>query len=140
MSLSGGLSEERPSVFKTRSKLGTHLSTQYSGMKGRVDLAQPVNRTPDLWCGSTTQYYSGSSFTILCRSCTVEAGAVFNMFAIAEISSRQTIVSKYLQKNKGVNWNGLTVDNFVVVVCVFGSVVEACVVHQSCLVVFSRGF
>ncbi|GFU00662.1 hypothetical protein TNCV_4818271 [Trichonephila clavipes] len=43
----------------------------------------------------------------------------------------QTIVSKYLQNNKGVNWNGLTVDDFVVVACVFGSVVEACVVHQS---------
>ncbi|GFT81035.1 importin-11 [Trichonephila clavipes] len=52
------------------------------------------------------------------------------MFAIAAISSRQTIVSKYLQKNKGVNWNGLTVDDFVVVVCVFGSVVEACVKYN----------
>ncbi|GFW76970.1 hypothetical protein TNCV_2593511 [Trichonephila clavipes] len=31
MSRFGGLSEERPSVFKTRSKLGTHLSTQCSG-------------------------------------------------------------------------------------------------------------
>ncbi|GFU39396.1 hypothetical protein TNCV_1716631 [Trichonephila clavipes] len=30
MSRFGGLSEERPSVFKTRSKLGTHLSTQCS--------------------------------------------------------------------------------------------------------------
>ncbi|GFY09463.1 hypothetical protein TNCV_4321421 [Trichonephila clavipes] len=29
-----------------------------AGMKGRVDLAQPVNRTPDLWCGSTTHYHS----------------------------------------------------------------------------------
>ncbi|GFU69591.1 hypothetical protein TNCV_1351501 [Trichonephila clavipes] len=29
-----------------------------AGMKGRVDLAQPVNRTPDLWCGSTIQYHS----------------------------------------------------------------------------------
>ncbi|GFV77396.1 hypothetical protein TNCV_3759261 [Trichonephila clavipes] len=29
-----------------------------AGMKGRVDLAQPVNRTPDLWCGSTTRSYS----------------------------------------------------------------------------------
>ncbi|GFV27594.1 hypothetical protein TNCV_3189121 [Trichonephila clavipes] len=49
MSRFGGLSEERPSVFKTRSKLGTHLSTQsLAGMKGRVDLAQPVHRTPDL--------------------------------------------------------------------------------------------
>ncbi|GFV05009.1 hypothetical protein TNCV_757941 [Trichonephila clavipes] len=47
------------------------------------------------------------------------------MFAIAAISSRQTIVNKYLQNNKGVNWNGLTVDDFVVVVCVAGFVVEA---------------
>ncbi|GFT64376.1 hypothetical protein TNCV_178431 [Trichonephila clavipes] len=31
MSRFGGLSEERPSVFKTRSNLGTHLSTQCSG-------------------------------------------------------------------------------------------------------------
>ncbi|GFV95794.1 hypothetical protein TNCV_1728441 [Trichonephila clavipes] len=31
MSRFGGLSEQRPSVFKTRSKLGTHLSTQCSG-------------------------------------------------------------------------------------------------------------
>ncbi|GFW45945.1 hypothetical protein TNCV_4496641 [Trichonephila clavipes] len=31
MSRFGGLSEERPSVFKTRSKLGTHLSTQCTG-------------------------------------------------------------------------------------------------------------
>ncbi|GFY09651.1 hypothetical protein TNCV_381461 [Trichonephila clavipes] len=45
MSRFGGLSEERPSGFKTPSKLGTHLSTNAAGMKGRVDLAQPVNRT-----------------------------------------------------------------------------------------------
>ncbi|GFV57079.1 hypothetical protein TNCV_2932021 [Trichonephila clavipes] len=43
----------------------------------------------------------------------------------------QIIVNKYLQNNKGVNWNGLTVDDFVVVACVFGSVVEECVVYQS---------
>ncbi|GFT63104.1 hypothetical protein TNCV_1801691 [Trichonephila clavipes] len=29
-----------------------------AGMKGGVDLAQPVNRTPDLWCGSTIHYHS----------------------------------------------------------------------------------
>ncbi|GFX80660.1 hypothetical protein TNCV_499271 [Trichonephila clavipes] len=29
-----------------------------AGMKGRVDLAQPVNRTQDLWCGSTMHYHS----------------------------------------------------------------------------------
>ncbi|GFW26896.1 hypothetical protein TNCV_1377391 [Trichonephila clavipes] len=27
-------------------------------MKGRVDLADPVNRTPDLWCGSTIHNHS----------------------------------------------------------------------------------
>ncbi|GFT40522.1 hypothetical protein TNCV_2641471, partial [Trichonephila clavipes] len=31
MSRFGGLSEQRPSVIKTRRKLGTHLSTQCSG-------------------------------------------------------------------------------------------------------------
>ncbi|GFY08757.1 hypothetical protein TNCV_5006701 [Trichonephila clavipes] len=51
------------------------------------------------------------------------------MFAIAAISSRQTIVNKYLQNNKGVNWNGLTVDDFVVVVFVVGFVVEADEAH-----------
>ncbi|GFY48401.1 hypothetical protein TNIN_121601, partial [Trichonephila inaurata madagascariensis] len=45
------------------------------------------------------------------------------MLAIAAISSRQTIVNKYLQNNKGVNWNELTVDDFVVVACVADSVV-----------------
>ncbi|GFX94952.1 uncharacterized protein TNCV_3045841 [Trichonephila clavipes] len=29
-----------------------------AGMKDRVDIAQPVNRTPDLWCGSTIHYHS----------------------------------------------------------------------------------
>ncbi|GFW72913.1 hypothetical protein TNCV_830371 [Trichonephila clavipes] len=28
------------------------------GMKGRVDLAQPVNRNQELWCGSTIHYHS----------------------------------------------------------------------------------
>ncbi|GFT83062.1 hypothetical protein TNCV_4790951 [Trichonephila clavipes] len=51
------------------------------------------------------------------------------MFAIAAISSRQTILNKYLQNNKGVNWNGLAVDDFAVA-CVAGSVVEACTDHQ----------
>ncbi|GFV65114.1 hypothetical protein TNCV_1509141 [Trichonephila clavipes] len=52
MSGFGGLSEERPSVFKTRSELGTHIyRPNVAGMKGRVDLAQPVNRTPDLCFG-----------------------------------------------------------------------------------------
>ncbi|GFT36395.1 hypothetical protein TNCV_4271631 [Trichonephila clavipes] len=52
MSRFGGLSEERPSVFKTR-KLGTHLSTQCSGDERQSRPCAAVNRTPDLWsCGS----------------------------------------------------------------------------------------
>ncbi|GFU04142.1 hypothetical protein TNCV_862881 [Trichonephila clavipes] len=38
-----------------------------AGMKGRVDLTQPVNRTPDLWCGSTIHYHS-ILFGLLCDS------------------------------------------------------------------------
>ncbi|GFX08845.1 hypothetical protein TNCV_1548821 [Trichonephila clavipes] len=45
MSRFGGLSEERPSVFKTPSKLGTHLSTQCSGDERQSRPCQPVNRT-----------------------------------------------------------------------------------------------
>ncbi|GFW34343.1 hypothetical protein TNCV_220691 [Trichonephila clavipes] len=29
-----------------------------AGMKGRVDIAQPVNRTQDLWCGNTIHHHS----------------------------------------------------------------------------------
>ncbi|GFX59065.1 uncharacterized protein K02A2.6 [Trichonephila clavipes] len=58
MSRFGGLSEERPSVFKTPCTLGIPLSTLYSVDEGRVDLAQPLNRTPDLWCGRTIHYHS----------------------------------------------------------------------------------
>ncbi|GFU68629.1 hypothetical protein TNCV_4741511 [Trichonephila clavipes] len=39
--------------------------------------------------------------------------------------------SKYLQNNKGVNWNGLTVDDFVVCGLRSGSVVEACISPSS---------
>ncbi|GFU64062.1 hypothetical protein TNCV_4593141 [Trichonephila clavipes] len=41
----------------------------------------------------------------------------------SEKLAEQTIVNKYLQNNNRVNWNGLTVDDFVVVACVAGSVV-----------------
>ncbi|GFV30475.1 hypothetical protein TNCV_1293931 [Trichonephila clavipes] len=61
------------------------------------------------------------------------------MSVIAAISSRQTIVNKYLQNNKGVNWNGLTVDDFVVVACVFGPVVEANIKVLSICVCFPCG-
>ncbi|GFU78433.1 hypothetical protein TNCV_2300481 [Trichonephila clavipes] len=44
MSRFGGLSEERPSVFKTRSKLGTHLSTQCSGDERQSRPCAALNR------------------------------------------------------------------------------------------------
>ncbi|GFU59028.1 SCAN domain-containing protein 3 [Trichonephila clavipes] len=53
MSRFGGLSEERPSVFKTPSKLGTHLWTQCSGDERQSRPSQPVNRIPDPWCGTS---------------------------------------------------------------------------------------
>ncbi|GFV30803.1 hypothetical protein TNCV_1082221, partial [Trichonephila clavipes] len=47
----GGLSEERPSVIKTRSKLGTHLSTQCSGdeRQSRPCAARYENPRPVVW-------------------------------------------------------------------------------------------
>ncbi|GFU73696.1 hypothetical protein TNCV_4411901 [Trichonephila clavipes] len=54
----GGLSEEIPSVFKTRSKLRTHLSTQCSGDERQSRPCPAVNRTPDLWCRNTRHYHS----------------------------------------------------------------------------------
>ncbi|GFW90763.1 hypothetical protein TNCV_2417591 [Trichonephila clavipes] len=50
MSRFGGLSEERPSVLKPEASLVLIYRPNVAGMKGRVDLAQPVNRTPDLCC------------------------------------------------------------------------------------------
>ncbi|GFU20757.1 hypothetical protein TNCV_3583681, partial [Trichonephila clavipes] len=49
---------KRRSVFKTRSKLGTHLSTQCSGDERQSRPCASVNRTLDLWCGSTIDYHS----------------------------------------------------------------------------------
>ncbi|GFX23310.1 hypothetical protein TNCV_1559091 [Trichonephila clavipes] len=43
MSRFGGLSEEKPSVFKTPSKLGTHLSIKCSGdEKAESTLSSPL--------------------------------------------------------------------------------------------------
>ncbi|GFW00512.1 uncharacterized protein TNCV_693511 [Trichonephila clavipes] len=66
MSRFGGLSEERPSdrpseTFRPEASLILIYRPNVAGMKGRVDLAQPVNRTPDLWCVklyTTTRSYS----------------------------------------------------------------------------------
>ncbi|GFX54185.1 hypothetical protein TNCV_2338211 [Trichonephila clavipes] len=59
MSRFGGMSEERPSVFlSSEASLVLIYRPNVAGMKGRFDLAQPVNRTPDLWCGSTIHYHS----------------------------------------------------------------------------------
>ncbi|GFX59369.1 hypothetical protein TNCV_4633271 [Trichonephila clavipes] len=55
MSRFGGLSEERPSVFKTSSKLGTHLSTQCSGdeRQSRPYPARYMKTIPVLWKNDT---------------------------------------------------------------------------------------
>ncbi|GFU20974.1 hypothetical protein TNCV_5074061 [Trichonephila clavipes] len=71
----GGLSEERPSVFKTRSSLVLIYRPNVAGMKGRVDLAQPVNRTPDLctlsgfhgFSSGTSWVYQVSTENDLCQ-------------------------------------------------------------------------
>ncbi|GFU12175.1 retrovirus-related Pol polyprotein from transposon opus [Trichonephila clavipes] len=55
MSRFGGLSEQRPSVIKTRSKLGTHLSTQCSGDERQSrHLCSPL-REPQT-CGVEARY------------------------------------------------------------------------------------
>ncbi|GFV58027.1 hypothetical protein TNCV_2573231 [Trichonephila clavipes] len=56
MSRFGGLSEERPSVFKTPSMLDTHLSTQCSGdeKQSRPCPVLPINRTQT--CGVEARY------------------------------------------------------------------------------------
>ncbi|GFW99887.1 uncharacterized protein TNCV_3510061 [Trichonephila clavipes] len=81
MSRFGGLSEERPSVFKTRSKL---YRPNVAGMKGRVDLAQTVNRTPDLWCGSYHSILFGQ-----------------DKYIYQSFSSRETGKAKRLQGGRG---------------------------------------
>ncbi|GFS78045.1 uncharacterized protein TNCV_4548391 [Trichonephila clavipes] len=58
MSRFGGLSEERPQCLRPEASLVLIYRPNVAGMKGRVDLAQPVNRTPDMWCGSTINYHS----------------------------------------------------------------------------------
>ncbi|GFT74867.1 uncharacterized protein TNCV_1673331 [Trichonephila clavipes] len=52
MSRFGGLSEKRPSVFKTRSKPGTHLSTQCSGDERQEStLRSPLIEPKPVWFG-----------------------------------------------------------------------------------------
>ncbi|GFV09239.1 hypothetical protein TNCV_4278641, partial [Trichonephila clavipes] len=55
MSRFGGLSERRPSVFKTKQKAWYSFIDPMLGGDERQSRprAAPVNRTPDLWCGST---------------------------------------------------------------------------------------
>ncbi|GFX80710.1 hypothetical protein TNCV_758171 [Trichonephila clavipes] len=58
MSQSGGQSEARPPVFKSPSKLGTHLST-HCIMDERLSQSCPAREyNPDLWCESTIRYHS----------------------------------------------------------------------------------
>ncbi|GFV28861.1 hypothetical protein TNCV_1545551 [Trichonephila clavipes] len=45
-----GLSEDLQCLLRPEASLVLIYRPNVAGMKGRVDLAQPVNRTPDLWC------------------------------------------------------------------------------------------
>ncbi|GFV42813.1 hypothetical protein TNCV_841671 [Trichonephila clavipes] len=59
----GGLSEERPSVFKTRSKLGTHLSTQCGGDERQIrPLRSPLIESQT--CGVEALYTSTQSYSV----------------------------------------------------------------------------
>ncbi|GFU54391.1 hypothetical protein TNCV_3365821 [Trichonephila clavipes] len=60
MPRSGGQSKARPPVFKSPSKLGTHLSTHCSMDESlsRPCLAREEN--PDLRCGSAIRYHSAT--------------------------------------------------------------------------------
>ncbi|GFW83782.1 hypothetical protein TNCV_668951 [Trichonephila clavipes] len=62
MSRFGGQSEERPSVFKTPSKLGTHLSTNAAGMKRRVDIVSPLIEPKT--CGVEERYTTTRPYSI----------------------------------------------------------------------------
>ncbi|GFY21549.1 hypothetical protein TNCV_1166941 [Trichonephila clavipes] len=67
----------------------------------------PVERASDKLAGVRHEQFCAEVAPL-------KQGNVFNMFATAAISSRQTIVNKYLQNNEGVNWNGLTIDDSVI--------------------------
>ncbi|GFU13714.1 hypothetical protein TNCV_939401 [Trichonephila clavipes] len=95
MSRFGGLSEERPSVFKTRSKLGTHLL----GDERQSRPCASRNRTPDLCClGFKAEVVDGYchedplSFDVLlenfytCCSQTFNLNCVHHTLAIIDVS------------------------------------------------------
>ncbi|GFT73304.1 hypothetical protein TNCV_580921 [Trichonephila clavipes] len=56
------LSEERPSVFRPQARLVLIYRPNVAGMKGRVDLAQPVNRT--LTCGVEARYTTTRPYAV----------------------------------------------------------------------------
>ncbi|GFX18232.1 hypothetical protein TNCV_4305341 [Trichonephila clavipes] len=58
MSRSDGQSEVRPPVFKSPSKLGTHLSTHCSKDERLSRPCPAREKNPDLWCGSAIRYHS----------------------------------------------------------------------------------
>ncbi|GFU62154.1 hypothetical protein TNCV_2473891 [Trichonephila clavipes] len=63
MSRFAGLSEERPSVFKTPSKLGTHLSTQCSGDE-RQESIFPSPLIEPQTCGVKARYTTTRPYSV----------------------------------------------------------------------------
>ncbi|GFY16455.1 uncharacterized protein TNCV_2350981 [Trichonephila clavipes] len=97
MSQKGGLSEERPSVFKTPSKLGTHLSTQCSGDEKQSRPFQPFIKLKN--CGvearyTITQPYSEDSDFVKC----VFEGIVPNRIDDKNKQKEETLREFELQK------------------------------------------
>ncbi|GFX51865.1 hypothetical protein TNCV_3062831 [Trichonephila clavipes] len=51
--------KQKPQCFSPQASLVLFYRT-IEGMKGWFDLAQPEDRTPDLWCGSVIHYHSAT--------------------------------------------------------------------------------
>ncbi|GFX60811.1 piggyBac transposable element-derived protein 4 [Trichonephila clavipes] len=58
-SFRGGQSEVKPPVFSSQASL-VLLYRAAEWMKGLVALAQPEDRTPNLWCGGVMRYHSAN--------------------------------------------------------------------------------
>ncbi|GFX94636.1 hypothetical protein TNCV_3088651 [Trichonephila clavipes] len=63
MSRLGGLPEERPSVFKTPSKLGTHLSSQCSGDE-KTESTLPSSIIEPRTCGVESRYTTTRPYSV----------------------------------------------------------------------------
>ncbi|GFW09094.1 uncharacterized protein TNCV_3081861 [Trichonephila clavipes] len=116
MSRFGGLSEERPSVFKTQSKLGTHLSTQSSGDErqsrpcvaygngavGSLVVRASDSRPEGLGSMLDVTKYPPSAHGFTCRNCGGgDRGrvAIYRPFGEVSLSLNRTVTCMVLMAN-----------------------------------------